>query len=179
MTTAVPAHVNELASHHRRRVAVHAVSPRGLFGVKSLALLFFLFLVVPGSGQLVWDGLPLSTRAEVAALMTLTLAITNQRICNAVRERISRTRWRGVLTPALGVLILLKLLTFAWYPFSDGFDACYRSIYNPLENLDACEKSYEGPFLRRSDLGLSNTSRIDRTVDFGTHAHALRLSSGL
>ena len=139
--------------------------------MKSLALLFFLFLVVPGSGQLVWDGLPLSTRAEVSALMILTIAITNQRICNAVRERISRTRWRGVLTPALGVLILLKLLTFAWYPFSDGFDACYRSIYNPLENLDACEKSYEVPFLRRSDLGLSNTSRIDRTVDFGTHAH--------
>jgi len=100
-----------------------------------------------------------------------TLAITNQRIRNAVRERITRTKWRGVLKPAIGLLILLKLLTFAWYPFSDGFDACYRSIYNPLENPGACEKSYEGPFLRRSDLGLSNTSRIDRTVDFGTNAH--------
>ena len=90
--------------------------------MKSLALLVFLFLVVPGSGQLVWDGLPLSTRSEVAGLAILALAITNQKIRAAVRERLTRAKWRGVLRPAIGLLILLKLLTFAWYPFSDGFD---------------------------------------------------------
>jgi hypothetical protein len=64
-------------------------------------------------------------------------------------------------------ILLLKILTFTWHPFDNGFDACYRSLYIPIENPIGCEKSYEGPFLRRSDLGLSNTSRIDRTVDFG------------
>ena len=139
--------------------------------MKSLALLIFLFLVVPGSGQLVWDGLPLSTRAEFATLLVLSLAITNQRIRDAVRARIGHAKWRGVLKPAIGLLVLLKLLTFTWYPFSDGFDACYRSVYFPIADSQVCEKSYEGPFLRRSDLGLSNTSRIDRTIDFGTHMH--------
>jgi hypothetical protein len=72
---------------------------------------------------------------------------------------------------ALVILAFLKLLTFAWYPFSDGFDSCYRSLYVPQQSPEACEKSYEGPFLRRSDLGLDNTSRIDHTIDFGVHMH--------
>jgi len=139
--------------------------------VKSLALAVFLFLVVPGSGQLVWDGLPLSTRMEFATLVLFLVVIASRDIRERVASRLARTPWRGALRPLILVLALLKLLSFTWYPFSDGFDACYRSIYKPLSNPEACEKSYEGPFLRRSDLGLSNTSRTDRTIDFGTHMH--------
>jgi hypothetical protein len=139
--------------------------------MKSLAFLVFLYLVMPGSGQLVWDGLPLSTRAEVAGLVVLLLAITSRSMRSEVRSRIAQTNFRGAIKPLIALLCVIKLLTFAWYPFSDGFDACYRSVYLPLENPESCEKSYEGPFLLRSDLGFDNTSRIERTVDFGTHMH--------
>ena len=140
-------------------------------GTKFLTVLVFLFLVVPGSGQLRWDGLPLSTRLEFATLALFTIAVLNRDIRRNVRKWLSTKAWRSAVKPMIVLLVLAKLLTFAWYPFGDGFDACYRSLYVPLENPGACEKSYEGPFLRRSDLGLSNTSRIDRTVDFGTNMH--------
>ncbi|MGA0787668.1 MAG: hypothetical protein ACO3QH_09295, partial [Ilumatobacteraceae bacterium] len=139
--------------------------------MKFLTVLVFLFLVVPGSGQLRWDGLPLSTRLEFATLALFTIAVLNRDIRRNVRKWLSTKAWRSAVKPMIVLLVLAKLLTFAWYPFGDGFDACYRSLYVPLENPGACEKSYEGPFLRRSDLGLSNTSRIDRTVDFGTNMH--------
>jgi len=139
--------------------------------MKSLAILVFLFFAVPGSGQLAWDGIPFSTRIEFATLVLFLLAIFNRTIRDWVRTHLARLSWRGAVKPALALLILLKFLTFTWYPFSDGFDACYRSLYLPLSNESACEKSYEGPFLRRSDLGLSNTSRTDRTIDFGVHMH--------
>ena len=139
--------------------------------MKSLAVLVFIFLVVPGSGQLAWDGLPFSTRLEFASLVVFVVAILNREIRQKVRAWLKTKVWRSAVQPALVLLALLKLLTFAWYPFSDGFDACYRSLYVPIENLGNCEKSYEGPFLRRSDLGFSNTTRIDRTVDFGIQMH--------
>ena len=139
--------------------------------MKSLAVIVFLYLVVPGSGQLAWDGLPFSTRLEFASLVVVVLAVFNRGVRAAARGWLDQQVWRSALKPVILLLCVVKLITFAWYPFSDGFDACYRSLYSPLENPGACEKSYEGPFLRRSDLGLSNTSRIDRTVDFGTHTH--------
>ena len=139
--------------------------------MKSLAALLFLFLVVPGSGQLAWDGLPFSTRLEFATLVLFVVVVLNRETRTTVRTWLASKVWRSAVKPVLIVLALLKLLTFTWYPFSDGFDACYRSLYVPIENPGRCEKSYEGPFLRRSDLGLSNTSRIDRTVDFGTSTH--------
>ena len=64
--------------------------------MKSLAFLVFLFLVVPGSGQLVWDGLPLSTRAEFAALAVLVLALLNKRMRASVGEFLGQRKWRGV-----------------------------------------------------------------------------------
>jgi hypothetical protein len=139
--------------------------------MKSLAFLVFLFLVVPGSGQLVWDGLPLSTRAELATLLVVVLAVFNRDIRRKVRDWFAGSRLRGAVKPALLLLALLKVLSFTWYPFGDGFDACYRSIYHPLENAEQCEKSYEGPLLIRDDIPFDNTSRIDRTVDFGVHMH--------
>jgi len=139
--------------------------------MKSLAFLVFLFLVVPGSGQLVWDGLPLSTRAEAATLLVVVLAVFNRDIRPKVRDGLAGSRLRGAVKPALLLLALLKVLTFTWYPFSDGFDACYRSLYFPVEDPETCEKSYEGPFHLRSDLGFDNTTRTDRAIDFGVHMH--------
>ncbi|NBR37519.1 MAG: hypothetical protein EBT80_09270, partial [Chitinophagales bacterium] len=139
--------------------------------MKSLGVFLFLYVLVPGSGQLIWDGLPLNTRAEFAGLIALLIAITNRTVRESFRKWLDRRRWFGAVKPALILLSLLKLLTFAWHPFSDGFEACYRSIYEPLSNPEACEKSYDGPFLRRSNLGNHNTSRIESAVDFGLHKH--------
>ena len=139
--------------------------------MKSLAVFVLLYLLMPGSGQLVWDGIPLSTRTEFVTLVVAAVAVTNRQFRSSVRNRLQESRLQGAAKPALVTLAVLKLVTFAWYPFSDGFDACYRSEYYPLERTEACEKSYEGPFLLRSDLGFDNTSRIDRTVDFGVHKH--------
>lgn len=138
--------------------------------MKSFAFILFLLLVVPGSGQLVFDGLPLSTRAEVSVLIILVLAFLTKRARTSVHERLRGTRWHQAFTPLLGILILLKLLTFAWLPFSDGFSACYQSLYYPPQNTERCEKSYEAP-LSRSGVVIDNASRTDRTVDFGTHMH--------
>lgn len=139
--------------------------------MKRLAIAVFVVLAAPGSGQLAWDGIPFSTRLEIATLLLLLLAITNRATRESVRKALARRAWRGAVIPVLLLVALIKLVTFTWYPFSDGFDACYRSVYAPMSNENACEKSYEGPFLRRSDLGKSNTSRTDRTVDFGVGIH--------
>jgi hypothetical protein len=132
--------------------------------------LVFVFLVMPGSGRMVWDGLPLSTRAEFAALIVLVLALLNKHVRTSVGEFLDQQRWRGAVKPLVGLLILAKLLTFAWFPFSDGFSACYRSLYNPLPNAEECEQSYESPFVR-SGFVIDNASRTERIVDFGTHMH--------
>lgn len=139
--------------------------------MKRLALLVAVYLLMPGSGQLVWDGLPLSTRTEFITLVLVVIAFTNREFRSRVQSKLKKSRLRGAVLPGLALLSVLKLLSFAWYPFSDGFDSCYRSTYYPLENPQACEKSYEGPFLLRSDLGFDNTSRIDKTIDFGVHKH--------
>ncbi|MFM7308241.1 MAG: hypothetical protein ACKO2Q_09750, partial [Actinomycetota bacterium] len=50
---------------------------------------------------------------------------------------------------------------------SQGFESCYRSQLLPLADPQACEKSFDGPFLRARGLPLANTTRVDRVVDFG------------
>ncbi|MFM8507643.1 MAG: hypothetical protein ACKOBR_08140, partial [Actinomycetota bacterium] len=62
--------------------------------MKSLAFLVFLFLAVPGSGQLAWDGIPFSTRIEFATLVLFLLAIFNCTIRDWVRTHLARLSWR-------------------------------------------------------------------------------------
>ncbi|MGA1699480.1 MAG: hypothetical protein ACO4AZ_11460, partial [Ilumatobacteraceae bacterium] len=63
--------------------------------MKFLTVLVFLFLVVPGSGQLRWDGLPLSTRLEFATLALFTIAVLNRDIRRNVRKWLSTKAWRS------------------------------------------------------------------------------------
>jgi len=78
-------------------------------------------------------------------------------------------RWHGVLRPTIAVLCLLKLLSFAWVPLGAGFGACYRSIYLPLDDPAACEKSFSAPFIQGHGLPETNISRVESTVDHGHH----------
>jgi len=147
-----------LDRHHTTHIAT---------SVKSLALVVFLFLVVPGSGRLVFDGLPLSTRAEFAALVLCVVVFFSQELRRGLREAMAKFRWSVVVKPVLVVLCVLKFFSFAWSPLDAGFGACYRSLYAPLEDASACEKSYEAPFIQGHGLQYANVSRIERTVDFG------------
>jgi hypothetical protein len=60
-----------------------------------------------------------------------------------------------------------KLLSFAWAPLGAGFASCYRSLYQPLADISACEKSFESPFSHSSGTQYANSSRMDGVVDFG------------
>jgi len=135
--------------------------------MRRLALLVFLLLVVPGSGRLVFDGLPLSTRAEFAALVLCIIVFFSRNLREGVRRLLPSTESRPSIGRILLLLCFVKFFTFAWSPMSQGFEACYRSLYVPIADPQACEKSFDGPFLRARGLPLANTSRVDPTVDFG------------
>ncbi|MFM8643800.1 MAG: hypothetical protein ACKODN_00800, partial [Actinomycetota bacterium] len=135
--------------------------------MKRLALLILFFLVVPGSGRLVWDGLPLSTRAEFAALVLCVVIFFSQELRNGVRRVVPSVHRRQLVSRILLLLCFAKLFSFAWSPMSQGFESCYRSQLLPLADPQACEKSFDGPFLRARGLPLANTTRVDRVVDFG------------
>ena len=139
--------------------------------MKSLAVLVFVFLVMPGSGRLVWDGLPLSTRAEFAALVLFVVVFFSQRVRETLGEMLRGVRWSVVVKPMLVVLCAAKFFSFAWSPMSAGFGACYRSLYAPLEDATVCEKSYESPFLAGHGSQFARVSRVDPRVDFGVQPY--------
>ena len=139
--------------------------------MKSLAFLVFLYLVVPGSGQLVWDGLPLSTRAEVVALGLFVVVFLSRELRRTLADVLRRREWSGLVKPILVMLCAAKFLSFAWAPLGGGFASCYRSIYYPLENRTACEKSYEAPFTQGMGAPFAKSSRMDRVVDFGEYTY--------
>lgn len=135
--------------------------------LKTFSFFLFLFLVTPGSGRLAWNGFPLSNKAEFATLTLLVIVVFSQQFRGYLRQLMERHTWSRLTVPVLIILCSVKFLTFAWAPIGDGFQSCYRSIYYPLPEVAACEKSYEGPWLREGNLPTRNISRIDSTIDFG------------
>ena len=143
--------------------------------MKLLCFLTVLYLVVPGSGQMVWDGIPFSTRAEFAGLILLILAWSSRNSRRYLLETSRKYRFNRFLAPALVLLCVVKLATFAWSPLSAGFASCYRSNYEPLADERACEKSFEAPFIRGHGLPIAKISRVDSKVDFGANMYDWRL----
>jgi len=143
--------------------------------MKSLSFLVFLFLATPGSGQLAWDGLPFSTRAEFVSLVLFVVVLFSREIRSSFFAIVDGFRWRSLLAPVFVVLCVTKLFTFALSPLSSGFGACYRSTYEPLKDVAACEKSYEAPFIQGHGLPAARVSRVDPIVDFGKQAYDWRL----
>jgi len=139
--------------------------------LKSLAVLLFLFLVTPGSGQLAWDGLPMSTRLELATLILFVVFFASHKIRNRLKGLLVDKNWTGALNPILLTLTLVKFGTFALFPLSDGFESCYRSLYYPIDNPSECEKSYELPIRPKGPLKNQSISRVDRVIDFGTNPY--------
>ena len=139
--------------------------------MKLLALLIFLYLAIPGSGQLVWDGLPFSTRSEVVALALFVVVFFSKQLRRTIADALEGLEWRGLVKPLLVVLCAAKFFSFAWAPLGSGFASCYRSLYQPLVDETACEKSYEAPFTQGMGAPFAKSSRMDRVVDFGEYTY--------
>ena len=74
-------------------------------------------------------------------------------------------RW---VNTALACAILIKFFTFVLAPLGDGFEACYRSIYQPPADSVSCEKSYEAPFINKDNVnGLNQITRMENEINFG------------
>ena len=69
---------------------------------------------------------------------------------------------------ALTFLILLKFLSFVIAPLGDGFETCYRSIYNPPADAVLCEPSFETPFINKDNVnGQNQITRMENEINFG------------
>ncbi|NBT37062.1 MAG: hypothetical protein EBT21_02920 [Actinobacteria bacterium] len=139
--------------------------------MRFLTFLALLYLTVPGSGLLAWDGIPFSTRVEFGSLVVFCLVVLSSALRRKAHELIQGVPWRSLIAPMLILLCVLKLLSFAWSPLSAGFGACYRSIWQPLADSAACEKSYEAPFIQGHGLPEARVSRVDSKVDFGVNQY--------
>ena len=137
--------------------------------MRRLAVVSVAALVLPGSGLLWLNGLPLTSVSEFAAvvvvLATFLVPATRRRLAVIMNSR----AWLKPMTlTILTVVCLTKVLTFFWMPYGRGFEACYRSIYAPLANSGECERSFDNWWgTKRSSLGTSNISRVEPVVDFG------------
>lgn len=133
-------------------------------------VLWFVFLAIPGSRFLRFDGIPFSSKLEFLTVALSTIAVFSpgirQRIQNLLASCGGNTnRW---VTLILTSAILLKLFTYSLLPLGNGFEACYRSIYAPIPNENECEKSYEAPFLTDDGINaLGYITRMEPVINFG------------
>jgi len=132
--------------------------------------LWFALLAAPGSGFLRMDGLPFSSKTEFAVVAISVVLLASRIFRSALKKFLSQDDFRvgSWVNFVLVMLVFLKFLTYVIAPLGDGFEACYRSIYNPPPDSVACEKSYESPFLKNDNInGLNQITRMERQLSFG------------
>lgn len=133
-------------------------------------ILWFIFLAIPGSRFLRFDGIPFSSKFEFFAVALSTIALVSSGIRNRVRNLLASHSGNGNQWVSLILVsaILLKLFTYTLLPLGNGFEACYRSIYAPIQNENGCEKSYEAPFLTNDGVNaLGDITRMEPVINFG------------
>ncbi len=133
-------------------------------------ILWFLLLATPGSGFLRIDGLPLSSKSEFAVLATSILLLSSKTFRAKSRSILFKEYGAVALWVNTGLVfaILFKFSTFVIAPLGDGFEACYRSIYNPPAESTACESSFENPFINKDNInGTNQLTRMEPKLDFG------------
>ena len=139
-------------------------------GNKKYWILWFVFLAVPGSGFLRFDGIPFSSKTEFMVLAILIFGALLPAVRLALKNFVQgRDGLNGQLaTLILACAIVIKLFTFVLLPLGEGFEACYRSIYAPLAS-GKCEKSFEEPFLTNDLINVQGSiTRMEPTIDFGS-----------
>ena len=136
---------------------------------------WFVALVVPSANFLVFDGLPLSSVAELAVLVLGAVMLCSTR-CRVVARNV--LGWRGgrglAAVIAIGAIVVAaKLVLLVGAPLV-GFEACYSNPVAPRPG-GGCELSFENLASR------TDATRVDETIDFGPRVPAAgdsRLISG-
>ncbi|MFM8248658.1 MAG: hypothetical protein ACKOAE_05355 [Acidimicrobiaceae bacterium] len=133
-------------------------------------VLWFTLLAVPGSGFLRFDGLPFSSKTEVSVLAASVLILSSSSFRAKIKSLLAtqNNSFGQWINTALAFLILLKFLSFVIAPLGDGFEACYRSIYNPPADAVLCEQSFETPFINKDSVnGQNQITRMENEINFG------------
>ncbi len=147
-------------------------------GNKKYWILCFVFLAVPGSGFLKFDGIPFSSKTEFVVLAVFIIGALLPAVRLALKNFVqARDGLNGQLaTLILACAIVIKLFTFVLLPLGEGFEACYRSIYAPLTS-GKCEKSFEAPFLNNDLINVQGSiTRMEPTINFGSLISKLSLT---
>lgn len=130
-----------------------------------------MFLVVPGSGLLRFNGLPLSSKIEFTVFAISLVALFSGKSRGRCKALLSWRKGKSNqwLFTILLAAIALKFFTFVLAPIGNGFESCYRSVYAPLNQEIKCEKSFEAPFLFTNDIhNLGGITRVEKTLHFGS-----------
>ncbi len=138
--------------------------------VRRTWILWFTLLAIPGSGFLKFDGLPFSSKTEFVVLSISVLVLAAKSFRTKATSLLSSKGGSAALwvNTVLVFLILIKFLSFVAAPLGDGFESCYRSIYNPPDDSIACESSFEAPFTNKDNVnGLNQLTRMEGTINFG------------
>ena len=120
--------------------------------------LWILAIFLPSANFQVFDGVPLGTIAEFAALVILMPLVASRGLRRLISDGVLR-RW-PVLARLLLLGALLAIVGKIGLLFSGGFEG-FRACYRGSVTGGACERVYESPMFG------SSTTRIDKTIDFG------------
>ena len=69
--------------------------------MKTLLFVVLLYLLMPGSGQLLWNGIPMSSRLEFATLVLFVLVLMQRTSRQYLRTKWESFSWRGVVVPIM------------------------------------------------------------------------------
>jgi|TARA_B100001964_G_scaffold181497_1_gene200680 hypothetical protein len=125
-----------------------------------LALALVALLLFPSANYHLFDGLPLASAGEFAALVLVLPVFFSQGLRRLWARNIRQLGRPAVpaLLAASCVALILKLLLMT-SGGAEGFKACYHSLVERLPD-SPCEKSYDNPWHRFT------ATRIDGTIDF-------------
>ena len=99
-------------------------------------IFLFSLLFVPGSPTSSFDGLPLTNKVEVAALITLISLSFSRPTKIILSSAISIGHRRQFVVLFFVIFALLKVLTFCRDPIGKSFETCLKSTYRPIEATD-------------------------------------------
>lgn len=127
----------------------------------AVPFLLLVFLFFPSASWHTFDGLPLSSLSEFAALILILPLITNRSLRRLYGRFLVRAQPAMVTLVSVAIVAGLSAKVGLLASGVDaGFFGCYQAVIGP-EIPWICEKSYENPFFRHS------VTRIDETIDFG------------
>ena len=135
--------------------------------IRAFQILVLILLACPGSGKLIFDGLPFDSKVEFIYLFGIVSFLVAPKTITSLKNwLISLNRQRLIVVfSGLVLLVVIKLLTFVYSPLPSGFEVCYRSVYAPLP-AGKCERSYDLPFVT-TGVDLPAISSVEKNINFG------------